>query len=138
MDKTIAYRNRRLLRRLLFGFGAISLVSSIVAAFILDELVIDVGALIVIWLSTSVARGSPRAAKWSGIIMACYFAGAALLLTVGIIAPERMNIAGRAIRPGELPYALLSAAIAGSWAFINLALLWKHRAAFSPAAQIGA
>ena len=137
MNEAIATTKRRLLSTLLVGFGAFTLIFSIMWAFIFDAVVIDIGGLIVICLAASLAHGSARAAKWSRILMIYYFVAAVLLLTLGIVAPERISIAGRAIRPGELPYALLFAGIAGAWALVNLTLLWKHRSAFPRAMPKG-
>lgn len=133
MDETITTAKRRLLSRLLVGFGAFTLISSIVAGVLLDALIVDAGALVVILLGESLSRGSTRAARWARIAMVCYFVVAALLLTLGIVAPERMRVAGRAVRPGELPYTMAFAGIAAGWALVNLALLWKHRGALLPA-----
>jgi hypothetical protein len=133
MDETITTTKRRLLSRLLMGFGAFTLISSIVAGVLLDTLIVDAGGLVVILLGESLSRGSPRAARWARIAMVCYFVVAVLLLIGSIVAPERMHVAGRAVRPGELPYAMAFAGIAAGWALVNLALLSKHRGAFLPA-----
>ena len=89
MDETITTAKRRLLSRLLVGFGVFTFISSIMVAFIVDALVVDVGALVVILLGESLSRGSPRAARWARIVMVYYFVVAAMLLALGIVAPER-------------------------------------------------
>ena len=126
----------RLLSRLLVGFGLFTLMSSIIGAFVFRALVIDVGALLVIWLGALLAGGSTRAAKWLRILMLLYFVGTALLFVLCIVAPHVIRIAGNPIRSGQLPYVLAYVAVGCLWALINLSLLLKHKSSFLPPATM--
>ncbi len=120
---------------LLIAFGIYVLAASIVGAMAFDAFVIDVVGFIIIYLGTSVSRGSSRAARWAKIIMCYYLVMAVLLIVLCSVAPERISVGGRPIKAAEVPLALILVGIMGVWAIINLLLLRKQKAARSLRAE---
>src|SRR5262245_42329846 len=105
------------------AFGATSLLVSLVAAFFLDAFVLDLTAFAVIALGRSVCRRSPRAARWSVALMTLYVVIGVALLVVGSLNLQRLQLAGRTIKPGELPWALAASGAITAWSVANIALL---------------
>lgn len=135
MDQIKFASERKFLGRLLAAFGGFTLAASIAGAFLADAMIVDAGAFIVFWLAGSVARGSVRGLKWSGIVIGWYAVVAIGLTATWMIAPQRILIGGRPPRAEFLPYMVIFCGIAGTWAIVNLAMLWKHASACAKAVE---
>ena len=107
----------------LIAFGAAALAGSLIGAVLLDALVFDLGAVVVILLGLSVAGGNLRSVRWSIAAMLYYPVVAALLLLAGYLRADSLRVAGHAVSPTAM--RLLAPIISGFaiWAFVNLVLL---------------
>lgn len=125
--------------RLLMAFGTAELIASIAGAVLLDSLIVDVVAIVVILLGSSVARGSARAAWWSRILMVYYTAVATMLIVSGSIRPSTVRVGNRGLeqlgQQGRLAVFVL-VSLGAVWALTNFVLLWRYRHLFAKLSQL--
>src|SRR4029077_21170833 len=89
--------------RSLVCFGGAIVIGSIITAYFLDSLTIDVVALVVISLGFGVAEGRDRSARWSLAIMAYYAILAVLLLTLALRWRHLLHVGNHAARAEDMP-----------------------------------
>lgn len=101
-------------------FGCFLLIGSIVAAFLLDALTIDVTAILTIWLGSAVRRGSRRAMKWAVALVVYYLVlSTALWLTVLTGHVGTLRIGGGSVSKEEVPWLMASMVAVFLWSLVN-------------------
>ena len=101
-------------------FGCSLLIGSIVAAFLLDALTIDLTAIVAIWLGSAVRRASQRAMKWALALVIYYLVlSAALLATVLSRHVATLRISGRSISEEEIPWLVACMVAVFLWSLVN-------------------
>jgi uncharacterized paraquat-inducible protein A len=108
----------------LFCFGCVAFAGSIVAAFLLDALTIDLTAIVAIWLGSAVRRGSRRAMKWAFALVIYYVVlSAALLTTVLNGRAATLRISGRSISEEETAWLVACMVAVFLWSLVNALFL---------------
>jgi len=101
-------------------FGCLLLIGSIVAAFLLDAMAVDVAAIVAIWLGIVVRRGSRRAMKWALVLTVYYLvisAGLSATVLTGHVATLR--ISGRSVSKEEIPWVVACMVAVFLWSLVN-------------------
>jgi uncharacterized integral membrane protein len=106
----------RIAGRSMIAFSLFTFVATVAGSVLFESLVVDVGAIIVLFLGQSVSGGSRKAARWSVAVMAYYLLLTASMLIVSQTAPHQIRLGGRSITDAELPAAVwfLLIAVIGS------------------------
>lgn len=105
------------------GFAAATLLTSVVAAFILDAFTLDVTAILVFFLGLSVAGGKVSSVKWSIAVMTYYLVAAVILIVAASLGGDVVRIGAQSVH--SRIWLLPCLGIAILWSAVNIALLCR-------------
>jgi hypothetical protein len=111
-------------------FSAAGFAYYAVEAIFFDAGLIDGVMIAVLLLSLAVRNGSALAHKVSLALMIYYALAATAVILVTAVAPDLIGSPHRTLSPGYALWTVLAAGAIGTFALVNLTILWKSRWAF--------
>jgi hypothetical protein len=88
-------------------FGAAALVVSVACSFLLDALIVDIGAIIYMLLGFHVLRGSRKAAKWAVAFSVYYTVIGLAIAVISCVSPGLLRVGGKPMAPNASAWALV-------------------------------
>ncbi len=112
-------------------FSGWLLVSSLVVAFYFDALMLDLGAIILLFMGFNLRDGFRNSIKWPAIFCGGYCLSSNLILIGLFVFPDRLKVGPRALEPGVATIiAAVALTIAFGWSLFNLRGLFQFRDGF--------
>lgn len=106
-------------------FGGVLFAAGLAGAIFVGGAIIDIGALLLLCLGVSVARGNRSAAKWAIGFSGLYALAAVAVCVVSVIRPESVTVWCGSMTAANTLWALVAVGIVFVWSLANVVMLVK-------------